>query len=213
MIIWGYKTRMSKNGDDVLKNSCPGCKGDLELTDLKKWFTLYFIPIFPFQHIDTFYKCEKCEQTYKQEIKEMLKKNKPSKEIIDESKKQFAIILTACMTHMAKADGTIGKTEKEEIDNIAKQLPQFKTELKKVFDKVKDAKSDTYVMNLLKEATKTLTADGIMMVMGNVARVLLADGKIDKKEEALMKKFLKACDLSEVLYDIIIIKVKEAMKK
>ena len=73
MIIWGSKTRQtrSKNGD-LLKNACPACGDDLELYDLKQWFTLYFIPLFPYKTIDHFYKCQGCEEGYKERIRELL---------------------------------------------------------------------------------------------------------------------------------------------
>ena len=76
MIIFGTKTRHSKvKNEETLINSCPYCQRNLELHDLKEWFTLYFIPIFPFNKIESFYKCINCKQTYKKEIKSMLAKS------------------------------------------------------------------------------------------------------------------------------------------
>jgi|APSaa5957512622_1039677.scaffolds.fasta_scaffold40831_3 hypothetical protein len=72
MILFGTKTRHTKVKDEViLSNSCPKCQGNLELYDVKEWFTLYFIPIFPFNKVDSCYKCDKCKQAYMKEIKSM----------------------------------------------------------------------------------------------------------------------------------------------
>ena len=215
LILFGARTRVSKSREeDILKNSCPGCGSNLVLSDLKRWFTLYFIPIFPVSHIDTFYKCDKCEQTYKKEIKKMLNQNKKQKEDIQKNaKKNFAIALAACMTHMAKADGKISKEEKDEIKKVTSNFPEFKEDINKVMQKVNKSKSDDDVFKILRQAQKYLTAEAVMLLIGQLARVLLADGRIDKAEEKLMKEYLLACGLDRTLFNVIIQKVKEGNKK
>ncbi len=215
LILFGARTRISKSReDDVLKNSCPSCGSDLELSDLKRWFTLYFIPIFPVSHVDTFYKCIKCKQTYKKEIKNMLNQNKKQREDIQKNaKKNFAVALAACMTHMAKADGKVSKEEKDEIKKVTSKFPEFKDDINKAIQKVNKSKSDDDVFKVLRQAQKYLTAEAVMLLIGQLARVLLADGKIDKAEEKLMKEYLLACGLDRNLFSVIIQKVKEGSKK
>jgi len=214
LILFGARTRISKSSeDDVLKNACPGCGSDLELSDLKRWFTLYFIPIIPVSHIDTFYRCVKCKQTYKKEIKQMLNQNKKQREDIQKNaKKSFAVALAACMTHMAKADGKISKEEKEEIRKITSKFPEFKSDVDKAMQNVIKSKSDDDVFKILRQAQKYLTAEAVMVLIGQLARVLLADGKIDKNEEKLMKDYLLACGLDRTLFNVIIDKVKQSKK-
>ncbi|MCK4588877.1 MAG: TerB family tellurite resistance protein [Nanoarchaeota archaeon] len=220
MIIFGYKTRLTKSNEkDKTELSCPSCLeksclGKLELHDLKRWFTLYFIPIFPFGTIESYYKCHLCGETYKKEIKEIMEKNKKEKKKFqDDTKITLAKALAACMTYMAKVDGKISKEEQKEIDILLKNMPNSKAEIKKVIDKVKKTKDKKYVFEVLKEARKFLTADGVMFIIGVLARMLMADGKIDKREEKLMKEFLKACDLPEELYVVIIESVKNRETK
>jgi len=211
MIIFGYKTKLTKvEAEEVLKNACPDCKGNLELHDLKRWFTLYFIPIFPFSTVESYYKCDSCEQTYKQEIKKILEdSNKKAGKFKEDTKKTLAKALAACMTYMAQVDGKISKEEQKEIDMLLKHMPNSRAEIKKVIDQVKKTKDKEYVFKVLKEAREFLTADGVMFIIGVLARIIMADGKIDKKEEKLMKEFLKACDLPEEMYLIMV----EGMKK
>jgi uncharacterized tellurite resistance protein B-like protein len=215
LILFGARTRVSRSReDDVLKNSCPGCGSDLELSDLKRWFTLYFIPIFPVSHVDTFYKCVKCKQTYKKEIKKMLKNTaKDRADFEKNARKNFAVALAACMTHMARADGKISKEEKDEIKKVTSKFPDFKDDVDKVMQKVSKSKDDDEVFKILRSAQKYITADGVMILIGQLARVLLADGKIDKAEEKLMKDYLLACGLDRNLFSVIIQKVKEGKKK
>ena len=217
MIIFGIKTRSSKIDDaEVLKSSCPSCKGDLELHDLKKWFTLYFIPVIPLNKIESYYKCVGCSQTYKEAIKDMLGgSEKDRAKAQEDAKKAFATTLAACMTRMAKIDGTISKKEKQEITKISgsKAFSKYKKDVEKTIEKVSRSKDDEEVFEMLRKAKATLTADAVFIIIGQVARVVLADGKIDKKEEALMKEFLLACGIPRDIYGKIIDKVRESMAK
>ena len=211
MIIFGTRTKISKSSEeDVLKNSCPNCGSDLVLSDLKRWFTLYFIPVVPISTIETLYHCEKCNSSYKKEIKQMLQKSqKTHKQIQFEGKKMFAITLAACMTHMAKIDGKITQEEKKEIKKMSSKLPEFKNDIEKTIEKVSKAKNDEVVFELLRKARNVLTAKGVMILVGQVARVLLADGKIDKAEEKLMQDYLLVCGVPRNLYNTIIEEVQK----
>jgi len=83
MIIFGTKGRISKSREkDTLSKACPQCGNDLNLSELKKWFTLYFIPIFPYSHVDTFYYCDQCEASYKKEARNQLVSGKEGQEAL-----------------------------------------------------------------------------------------------------------------------------------
>lgn len=212
MIIFGYSTRLTKaRTEDILKNACPSCQGNLELHDLKRWFTLYFIPIFPFSTIETCYKCDKCKQTYKQEIKKLLHQSQKQREEFKENaQKSLYKSLVACLTYLAQVDGKICAKEQKQIDSLLKNSKD-KTELKKVINHVKKAKDKQYVLKILQEAKQFLTAEGIFFIIAVMARMVLADGQIDKKEEALMKEFLEAFGVPQTTYSSIIESVKKKM--
>lgn len=215
MIIFGMRTRQTPSGEeDVIEKACPQCGGNLELYDLKRWFTLYFIPVIPLNTIESFYKCEKCEQTYKKSIKEMLQNSTRDRaKVQQEVKKTFAVALAACMTHMANIDGKISKEEKEEIKKLKTSLPEFKSEIDSTVERISKDKNDSEVFSVLSKARSVLTVEAITMIVAQVARVLLADGKIDKKEEKLMKEYLLACGIPREMYSQIIEKVKGKMNK
>lgn len=65
MIIWGSKARKTKGktGDFF----CPACKQDRQYTTIKwdKYFTLYFIPLFPTQNLATVIQCQSCAGEFK----------------------------------------------------------------------------------------------------------------------------------------------------
>ena len=73
IVIWGSKGKIVKaHPEDILPRSCPQCRGDLVLCHLKKYFSLYYIPICATSTVDTFYECSNCKQTYKTQIKDIL---------------------------------------------------------------------------------------------------------------------------------------------
>lgn len=210
MIIWGFKGRVTKSGEkDTLTNACPNCGHDLDLSELKKWFTLYFIPVFPYKHVDTFYYCKQCESSYKKEARgKLLGGKEEQKQLQQEAKKTFATTLVACLSYMAKADGEISR---EEEDMIKKAIETFesKSELHDIYNNVKSGKfGKDEVYGLLRKTSEVLTTEAILMLIAEVAKMILADGKIDKSEEKLMKDLMLICGVSDDLYATILDKVK-----
>lgn len=211
MIIFGTKGRITTaKSSDVLTGACPECTKDLDLRDLKKWFTLYFIPLFPYSHVDTFYYCKDCKSSYKQEARaRLLSGDKGRKQLKEESLKLFETTLIACLSYMAKIDGEISAAEEKMINKLISKFKDNASELEEVYKKVKNgvyAKND--VFRYLREASAVLTADGILMLMASLARMILADGKIEKEEEKLMKDFMLVCGVSDDLYQTILDKVR-----
>jgi len=212
MIIYGTKGRLTDaKPEDLLRDACPNCKGNLRLCDLKKWFTLYFIPLFPYSHIESIYHCKECDSSYKESSKSALIGSAKSKEKIQkEAKKMFAMTLAACMTHMAKIDGHISDSELREIKKLSKKFKEYKADIEKVVDKVSKSKNDEYVYEMLRNAKQVLTTEGNMIIIAQVTKVLLADGKIDKAEEKLLKEYMLICGIPQDLYSSIIEGVKKA---
>ena len=212
MIIFGTKGRITKSRDkDTLHNACPQCGHHLDLSELKKWFTLYFIPIFPYDHVDTFYYCDKCESSYKKEARNQLLSGKEGQvQLQKEGTKLFANTLIACLTYMAKIDGKISNEEDEMLKKNIEIFRDQSIELKDIYNKVKNG---TYnkdnIYSYLRHASEILTTDGILMLIAEIARMIMADGKIDKEEEKLMKNFMLICGLSEDLYETVLDKVKK----
>jgi hypothetical protein len=67
-IVWGSKIIEKKLGQGVF--FCPDCYKETTYSHIKlqKWFTLYWIPLFPTKTLDTVVKCDKCTTMYKERI-------------------------------------------------------------------------------------------------------------------------------------------------
>lgn len=211
IIIFGTRGRIvNASNYEKLSQACPDCHSDLELKSLQRWFTLFFIPIFPIQTIDSFYRCSKCNASYKKEARSaLLNQSGSNAETVAEVKKLFANTLIACMTYMAKIDGEIAKSEESLIKEIIDKFPDYKKELSDLNYEISYSnESEEKVHALLRESKDKLSSDAILTLLGQSAKVLAADGKIDKEEEKLMKEYLLICDLPKNLYEIILEKMK-----
>ena len=64
MIVWGSKNREKKLAS--VPFFCPSCQREGTATHAKlaRYFTLYFIPIFPMQTFGEFVRCDSCQATF-----------------------------------------------------------------------------------------------------------------------------------------------------
>ena len=210
-IVFGTRGRISDSSEaDVLQNACPGCSSDLVLSHLKQWFTLFFIPVFPFNTVDTFYHCKNCDSSYKPEAREILIGDSKSREELEnEANKIFAQALVASMTHMAYIDGDFAEEEKVLIEEVMDSFPEYQEELKEIYEKINmDTNYEDEVYDLLRQCSEILTSEGVMVLISQAAQVLLADGKIEKAEVKLLKEYLLVCGLPKNLYQTLIEKIE-----
>ncbi len=64
MIIWGFRSRSKPLGQRMV--ACPNCHRDAMTAAVqsRRWFTLFFIPIFPVQATKTIAVCGLCGYKY-----------------------------------------------------------------------------------------------------------------------------------------------------
>jgi zinc-ribbon family len=67
MIIWGSKVKESVVSSGSFH--CPECKTrNYDLVKTVKYFTLYFIPLFPMETLGQYVKCQSCKSYYKEAV-------------------------------------------------------------------------------------------------------------------------------------------------
>ena len=71
IIIWGSRglTRQLDSGSFY----CPNCDRTAEylLKQVRPWFTLYFIPVFPVGSAERFVECQRCGGTFREQVLDM----------------------------------------------------------------------------------------------------------------------------------------------
>lgn len=211
-IIFGTRgLKHTVNDSPILSNSCPNCdNGSLVNKLYRRWFTLFFIPVIPLDVVDRFYECDRCGSAYNEKIKTILGQ---SQAVQDNAQHQaryvYAKALIASMTHMSVIDGDFAVEEEREIKDAIEQFGDIKAELTEIMEKVKrDQNKDNFVFGLLNEARNELSSEAIINILAQAGVVLLADGRIDKAEEDLMKEYLIACGLPKDMYKTLIDKLQ-----
>lgn len=205
----GLKTKVKD--EQPLINSCPNCSGDLLFKKYTRWFTLFFIPVFPINTMDRFYECNNCNSAYAQKIKSILAETTETREhALQKAQNLYANALIAAMTHMAIIDNDFAPEEEREINNTIKKFPQFEKELIGTMNLVKEnGNNDNYVFNLLNQVRNEMSSEAILNLVAQATVVLLADGKIEKEEEVLMKEYLIACGIPKNFYKTLLDKLKK----
>jgi hypothetical protein len=64
MLIWGFKTLFKTLSEGVFH--CPRCGGARAYRQrlARRWFTLFFIPVFPYRTDDSHVECTTCKGTF-----------------------------------------------------------------------------------------------------------------------------------------------------
>ena len=191
----------------VKEKSCKNCSiGDLEFKTYRRWLCFLNAPILPLDVFDSFYECSNCHTIVKEEKKGVFEENpKAVCTIEEEAKLIIGQAQIAVMTHMALIDNDFDKLEEEEIQKVLSKYEKHKEALTSTYEKIKKtANANNQVFEYLSLAKEKLSTDTLLNVLRKAAVVLLADGKIEKEEEKLMKKYLAFCDVPVSMYEKII---------
>jgi hypothetical protein len=108
MIIWGWRTitHSAKTGDF----HCPECADKKPYTHqkIRRWFTLYFIPIIPLNVVAEQVKCKQCGQAWKMSVLEHDPEKAQAEQLKNISADWFNA-LAALVGSVGKADQQVGE--------------------------------------------------------------------------------------------------------
>lgn len=195
MIFWGSRGRTFKQAQGNF--NCPTCLGDQSYKHQKveKWFTLYFLPLFPTKTIGEYIECDVCKSTFNLEVLEY----DPEKEVAA-FHAEFAIATLNVMCKIALGDGEIDPSEMNEIYSIYKSLTGVELSEEEIEGVVDVIRNDS--MSIADYATHmsgTLNDKGKCMIVSAACRMSKADGDIDDEEVKLIHELAGAMALSKSL--------------
>lgn len=83
LIIWGSRNRVHEEG--IINYECIICKEpQIKICSYRRWFTFFFVPIFPTDSKKYFLSCTHCENSYKIKdgvnVAELINESKPYKQ-------------------------------------------------------------------------------------------------------------------------------------
>jgi len=191
LFIWGFKGRNKKMGEGEFY--CPDC-GDYRhyfLMLVKRWFTFYFIPIFPTSTLGEYVECQSCKATFNERVLEI--DPKKDAELFEA---EFSIAAKRVMFKMALADGEIDDSEIDQITQAFQNIAKREIDRDDIAAELEAARDDTRtVAEYLADISPQLNDTGKELVLRAAIAVIKADGVIDEEELKELKELIKALDM------------------
>lgn len=184
MIIFGTRgiTTTPQRGEF----NCPSCRSSQGylLKRVRRFFTLYFIPVIPLNKLGEYVECSTCKDTYKTDI-------------IDYSPAANARVVEAeyhaavkkVMIHMLLADGVIDDSEVDTILAIYLRITGNQIEKNKLLAEINEIEKNTDdFTNTLTQLQGCLNDEGKELVIKAALYVAMSDGEFQEEEQQMLAK-------------------------
>ncbi len=188
---------------------CPTCMGKRSYCHqrVRRFFTLYFIPIIPLDTIGEYVECLDCRDTYKPSVLALdanLLEN--AKEKVVEA--EFHAAVKRVMVLMMLADGKIEPSEVETIQLIYGKLAKSELTKEAIDEEVAATKADGRgLRQYLSSLVGSLNDSGKETVVKAAYFVASADGNVSTEETNLLAELAAALELSPTKFKAIVDKV------
>ncbi|AKS44741.1 Tellurite resistance protein [Octadecabacter temperatus] len=190
-IVWGSRGRNKEIGAGEFY--CPDC-GDYRAYKkiaVTRWFTLYWIPLFPMgKPVGEYVECGACKSTFNERVLEM-----DPKAAAEKFEAAFSIAAKRVMFKMALADGEIDQSEIDTITQAFANIAKREIDPADIAAELEAAKSDTRpVAEYLRGVAAGMNDTGKELVLRSAIAVAKADGHIDDTEVVEMHELAFALD-------------------
>jgi len=203
LIIFG--TRGVTYGSEGGQFYCPDCDGEKAYLHRKvrRFFTLYFIPVIPLDLLGEYIECQSCTSTYKPSVLSFDPKASEKRE-----EAEFRQAMRRVLVLMMLADGVADDSEIEAIQGILGKLEDrtvARSEIEAEITKAKNGSDD--LTHYCKSMAGSLNDAGREMVVRAALLVATADGTFDESEKAALAKMATALNLSRAHFAGIVTEV------
>jgi tellurite resistance protein len=192
MIIFGTRGVTYSAGEGDFH--CPTCQVQKPYKHkrVRRFFTLYFIPLIPLDLNGEYIECEQCKGTYRLDVLDFDPKAGAA-----EFEAEFHRAIKRVMVEMMLADGVVEEEEVAVIRNIYGQLAGHEIGEDDVRKEIVEAETRTRdVTSSLKEMAGNLNDNGKEMVVKAAMMVAASDGEFQDEEKALIAAIGKALEMS-----------------
>ena len=196
MIIFGTRgmTSNAASGDFHCPECSPVFKAKMNYVHKKvrRFFTLYFIPLIPLDLHGEYIECQRCRGTYKLGILDY----DPDKENA-EFEAEYHRTIKLVMIQMMLADGVIDDEEIDAIRNIYSHLTGKEITVGEIrADSASLQASKQDICTMLKGMAGSLNDNGKAMVVRAAFMVATADGEFHDDEKILISSLGRAMSMS-----------------
>lgn len=195
MIVYG--TRGLKSRVSTGQFYCPQCAETRSYTwyKVRKWFTLYFIPLIPLDVAGEYLECPTCSGTFGTEAQHHDAEHYAAED--SKFQAEFHIAMKTTMILTMLSDGKIEPQEQEMIRGYFGQLTGRDYPMQELDSDVSRLQSANLGMkDYLADISARLNDTGKAMVFQANVLVAQADGEISREEEALLKSNYKALGMT-----------------
>lgn len=192
MIIFG--TRGVTSTAETGRFFCPQCQHETDYKHkrVRKFFTLYFIPLIPLNLEGEYIECTECDGTFKLGVLDM----DPQADMA-EFQAEFHHAVKRVMVEMMLADGTVEEQELDVIRNIYQQLVGSELSDEDVRKEIVEAETRAGdVTESLKELSAHLNDQGKELVVRAAFMVAAADNEFQDEEKALIGSIGQALQMT-----------------
>jgi tellurite resistance protein len=200
LIIFG--TRGVTYGSEGGEFHCPDCENRRSYLHrrVRRFFTLYFIPVIPLDLLGEYIECQACSSTYKLSILDF----DPQKQSQAEEA-EFQKAMRRVLVMMMLADGVIEESEIEAIQTILGKLEDRPVPRSEIETEITRAQADKRSIEVYcKGMAGYLNDSGREMVVKAAILVAGADGKFEESERDALASIATALNMSRAHFSGII---------
>ncbi len=206
MIIFG--TRGVTFGGHAGEFNCPRCgwsRQPYQHKTVRRFFTLYFIPVIPLDKLGEYVRCMTCGGTYETSILTF----DPQAEN-DRLRSEFAQHVRCLMVLMAIIEGDPSRAKIEALRRISQSLSGAEMTPADVEREIALArKGDLDVSGYARERLSNVTDIGKETVVRAVLSVAQADGELSAREETEIADLVRALGMTTAHYRGILAEIEE----
>ncbi|MEO0561068.1 MAG: TerB family tellurite resistance protein [Chloroflexota bacterium] len=180
-VVWG--TRGITRNMDTGSFYCPGCRQErvYKHKSVRRFFTVYFIPLIPMNKLGEYVECQVCSGTYNLDVLQIDMSEQRA------FKATFEIAVKRVLALMVLADGVVEEDEVEMVRTIYNRITNRNVTSDEVRTEISTAQSEGRgVEEFLTDMAGTLNNNGKGMVVQAAYMVAGADGEYQQEELDLM---------------------------
>lgn len=191
LIIFGTRGVQTRAGSG--RFHCPTCGPQgYTHTNVRRFFTLYFIPVIPLDLVGEYVECDYCTSTYHPDVLSYRPQLQPDRQF----EAHFQRAVKRIMVMMCLADGVVDDDEIETIKRVYGRIANREISDEEVSDEVVAAMQEGgTVRDYLGGIVSSLNDAGKELVIKAAFFVAAADGEFQDEEQVLLAEIGRALEL------------------
>jgi uncharacterized tellurite resistance protein B-like protein len=176
---------------------CPNCGKDqhYKRRRVRRFFTLYFVPIIPLDLLGEYIECTVCKNTYNDKVLELAADVEADRKAFES---EYERAVRKSMAIMVLADGVVDESEIEAMTSIYNSITGKDASREDMSREIETTKNEGLAIeNYLETINGQVNANGKELVVKALISIAYADGDFDEEEQKTLIKALGALDINE----------------